>query len=179
MNLTLRPATAAAIENFRQRRTALLKTRAILCAAVILLAALTVIALLDRAWLMPDLIRPWFSLAVYAAAAYAAWSVALRFIAQGSGKEGAAKLIEAADPALRERMLSAVELAATGDVLLRATRSPSSSGSPMPAIPNSNASTIATANIRHGRCPVGMGLVSLGARIDCPFASPPCAGKGY
>jgi hypothetical protein len=60
---------------------------------------------------MPDVIRPWISLLVYAGAIFAAWKVAWRFIAQAGGKEGTAKLIEAAEPALRERILAAVELA--------------------------------------------------------------------
>lgn len=60
---------------------------------------------------MPDAIRPWVSLLVYAGAAFAAWKVAWRFIAHAGGKAGAAKLVEAAEPALRERILAAVELA--------------------------------------------------------------------
>ena len=111
MNLALRPATHEALERFRLRRQQLLQTRAVLCGLAIALVAFTLIALLDRVWFMPDAIRPWFSLLVYAGAVFAAWKVAWRFIAQASGKEGTAKLIEAAEPALRERILAAVELA--------------------------------------------------------------------
>jgi len=111
MNLALRPATHAALERFRLRRQQLLQLRAALCGVAIALAAFTLIALLDRAWFMPDGLRPWITLSAYGAAAYAAWRVAWRFIAQANGKEGTAKLIEAAEPALRERLLAAVELA--------------------------------------------------------------------
>jgi hypothetical protein len=111
MNLALRPATHEALERFRLRRQQLLQTRAVLCGIAIALAAFTLIALLDRVWFMPDVIRPWISLLVYAGAIFAAWKVAWRFIAQAGGKEGTAKLIEAAEPALRERILAAVELA--------------------------------------------------------------------
>ena len=111
MNLALRPATHEALQRFRLRRQKLLQLRAALCAAALALAAFTLIALLDRAWFMPDALRPWITLTAYGAAAYAAWHVAWRFIAQGNGKEGTARLIEAAEPALRERLLSAVELA--------------------------------------------------------------------
>ncbi|OYW29071.1 MAG: hypothetical protein B7Z47_05200, partial [Chthoniobacter sp. 12-60-6] len=111
MNLALRPATHEALQRFRLRRQQLLQLRALLCASAIALGAFTLIALLDRAWFMPDALRPWVTLLTYGAAAYAAWRVALRFIAQASGKEGTAKLIEAAEPALRERLLAAVELA--------------------------------------------------------------------
>ncbi|MBK8094891.1 MAG: DUF4175 family protein [Verrucomicrobiaceae bacterium] len=116
MNLSLRPATLASLDAFRARRAELLRTRGILCAIAIALAAFTVIALLDRAWFMPDAIRPYFTLAAYAGAAFAAWKVALRFISQAKGQEGAAKLIETAEPALRERILAAVELSASGEV---------------------------------------------------------------
>lgn len=111
MNLALRPATHAALERFRRRRQKLLQFRALLCAAAIALAAFALIALLDRAWFLPDALRPWLTLAAYLGAAYAAWRVALRFIAQASGKEGTARLIEAAEPTLHERLLAAVELA--------------------------------------------------------------------
>ena len=111
MNLALRPATHEALQRFRLRRQQLLQLRALLCGIVIALAAFTLIALLDRAWFMPDGLRPWLTLITYGLAAYAAWLVAWRFIAQANGKEGTAKLIEAAEPALRERLLAAVELA--------------------------------------------------------------------
>lgn len=111
MNLALRPATHEALERFRLRRQHLLQLRALLCGAAIALAAFTLIALLDRAWFMPDALRPWVTLIVYAGAAYAAWRLAWRFISQAKGKEGTAKLIEAAEPALHERLLAAVELA--------------------------------------------------------------------
>ena len=110
MNLALRPATHEALQRFRLRRQQLLQTRALLCGIAIALTAFTVIAVLDRVWFMPDVIRPWLSLLVYAGAIFAAWKVAWRFIAQASGKEGTAKLIESAEPALHERLLAAVEL---------------------------------------------------------------------
>ena len=111
MNLALRPATHEALQRFRLRRQQLLRLRAALCGGAIALTAFTLIALLDRAWFMPDGLRPWVTLCAYGGAAYAAWRVAWRFIAQAKGKEGTAKLIEAAEPALRERLLAAVELA--------------------------------------------------------------------
>lgn len=85
--------------------------RALLCGGAVALGAFVLIALLDRAWFMPDALRPWLTLAVYAGAAYAAWRLAWRFIGEAKGKEGTAKLIEAAEPALHERLLAAVELA--------------------------------------------------------------------
>lgn len=115
MNLALRPATHEALEHFRRRRQQLLRTRALLCGLAVALGALLLIALLDRAWFMPDVIRPWLTLLVYAGAIYAAWRLAWRFIGQAKGKEGTARLIEAAEPALHERLLAAVELSSNGD----------------------------------------------------------------
>lgn len=114
--LTLRPATLAALQIFRARRSSLLQKRALLCIIAIALAAITVIALLDFAWLIPDGIRPWSTLAAYAAAFVTAWKVALRFISQAKNHESAAKLIEAVEPSLRERLLAAVELSVHGEV---------------------------------------------------------------
>lgn len=111
MDLSLRPATQQALAHFRQRRHHLLRLRALLCAATIALAAFTGIALLDRAWFMPDGLRPWLSLLAYAGAIFAAWRVAWCFIAQAKDRKDAAKLIESAEPSLRERLLAAVELA--------------------------------------------------------------------
>ncbi|HEY1053388.1 MAG TPA: hypothetical protein VGE39_26635, partial [Prosthecobacter sp.] len=111
MNLALRPATHEALERFRLRRQHLLRMRALLCGGAVALGAFVLIALLDRAWFMPDVVRPWLTLLVYAGALYAAWRLAWRFIGQARGKEGTAKLIEAAEPALHEKLLAAVELA--------------------------------------------------------------------
>ena len=111
MNIALRPATLEVLNAFRQRRQKLLKLRAALALGTVALLALLVIALLDRAWFMPESIRPWFSLAAYAGAAFAGWKVAWRFISEARETSGAARLLEIVVPAMRERMLSAVELA--------------------------------------------------------------------
>lgn len=115
MNLALRPATHEALERFRLRRQHLLRMRALLCGGAVALAAFVLIALLDRSWFMPDAARPWLTLGVYAGAVYAAWRLAWRFISLAKGKEGTAKLIEAAEPALHERLLAAVELSKPGE----------------------------------------------------------------
>ncbi|GEP45700.1 DUF4175 family protein [Brevifollis gellanilyticus] len=110
MNVSLRPATLEALAAFRQRRQKLLQWRAYLAWAGIALAALLVIALLDRARLMPEFIRPWLTLSVYAGAAFFAWRVAWRFIGDARGLPGAARLLEAAAPNMHERLIAAVEL---------------------------------------------------------------------
>lgn len=110
MNVSLRPATLEALAAFRQRRQSLLQKRALLAAAAVALLALLGIALLDRARLMPEVVRPWLSLAAYAGAAFYAWKAAWRFIAEARSLDGAARLLEAAAPQLHERLIAAVDL---------------------------------------------------------------------
>ena len=111
MNVSLRPATLSALQAFRQRRQKLLQWRALLAWSGVALAALLIIALLDRSRVMPETIRPWLTLSVYAGAAVFAWWKAWRFIAQARDLSGAASLLETAAPQLRERLVAAVELA--------------------------------------------------------------------
>ncbi|MEN3939736.1 DUF4175 family protein [Prosthecobacter sp. SYSU 5D2] len=106
----LRPAIAVAIQAFRARRQRLLVLRALLALLVVMLGAWTAIALLDRAWFMPEVLRPWLSLVAYAVAGGLAWRVSLKYLLSGRYEEGVAKLMETASPELRERLLAAVEL---------------------------------------------------------------------
>lgn len=106
----LHPATARVIQVFRARRQRLLVMRALLALLLVVLGACLVIALLDRAWFMPEVLRPWLGLLAYAGAGWLAWSVALKHLLSGRDEAGAAKLMETASPELRERLLSAVEL---------------------------------------------------------------------
>lgn len=108
---TLRPATVEALASFRRRRTKLLIKRAGIAAAIVLLLLLLVVALLDWATFMPDGLRTSLSYVCYAIAGIAAWRLALRFVKEADAEEGAAKLLEVGDPALHEKLLSAVELA--------------------------------------------------------------------
>ena len=111
MNIALRPATLEALNAFRQRREKLLKQRAALALGTVALLSILIIALLDRVRFMPESIRPWTTLAAYAGAAFAGWKMAWRFIREARDTPGAARLMESAVPAMRERVLAAVELA--------------------------------------------------------------------
>ena len=115
MNLALRPATLEAMDRFRNRRSRLLRWRAGLTMVGAALIAFLAVALLDRAWLMPDSIRSWVSVAIYAGCLVLGWRVALRHLSAAKSEMGVAALMESADPTLRERLLAAVELAQTGD----------------------------------------------------------------
>jgi len=111
MSPALRHATVEALEEFRRRRSRLIWLRAGCAALGVLLTLLLLVALLDRATFMPDPLRIGLSYAGYAGSLIAAWVVALRFLREARDPEGAARLLEKADPSLRERLLSAVELA--------------------------------------------------------------------
>lgn len=111
MDIALRPATIRTLDAFRRRRQRLLLWRAALSLLVVASLALAVIALLDRAWFMPEVVRPWLTLAAYAGGLYAAWRVAFRYLRDARDAKAAARLVETAQPELRERLLSAVELA--------------------------------------------------------------------
>ncbi|MCW0218991.1 MAG: hypothetical protein OJI67_11775 [Prosthecobacter sp.] len=110
MNPSLRPATAQVLQAFRMRRQRLLWYRALLCLLLVALGTWTLIALLDRAWFMPEVLRPWLSLLGYGAAAYLAWRVALQHLARSRDVISTARLVESVSPELRERLLAAVEL---------------------------------------------------------------------
>jgi hypothetical protein len=115
MSPALLPATVTALERFRVRRTRLLRLRALLTAGAVLLGLLLLVALVDRATFMPDGLRLGLSIVAYVAAIIAAWRLGLRYISEARGERGAARLLEKADPSLRERLLSAVELAHGGE----------------------------------------------------------------
>ena len=111
MDLSLRPTTLQALRQFRGRYNALLWRRGWLVLLVAALLMLAAIALLDRARLLPDVVRPWVSVAAYCAAAFAAWRTALRFWHSAKDQVTAASRAEAVAPELREKLLAAVELA--------------------------------------------------------------------
>ncbi|MDZ4286976.1 MAG: hypothetical protein U0984_03405, partial [Prosthecobacter sp.] len=111
MNIALRPSTLRVLEAFRLRRQRLLWYRAGLSLLAVALAGFLVIALLDRVRFMPEVVRPWVTLLVYVGGVWAAWKAALKFLPLARDEAGVARLVESAAPALRERMLAAVELA--------------------------------------------------------------------
>ena len=111
MDLTLRPATVDALHRFRARHNALLWQRAGLLWLALGIVILLGIALLDRVGVLPDVARPWLSLAGYGACLVAAWKEALRFLQSSGDHLTSARYAEQAAPEVREKLLAAVELA--------------------------------------------------------------------
>jgi len=109
-SLALRPATVEALARFQERRRQLLRKRAGLTAAVILIGLLLLVALLDRATFMPDGLRKVLSYAGYLTAGVAAWWMSMRLVKDAQGHSALAQLLERADSRLHERLYSAVEL---------------------------------------------------------------------
>ncbi|HEY2574158.1 MAG TPA: Ig-like domain-containing protein, partial [Verrucomicrobiaceae bacterium] len=118
MSPTLRPATSEALTGFRRRRSKLLWIKSGCVALGVLLGVLLLLALLDRVIIMPDALRQGLGYAAYAGSMAAAWLAGLRFLRLARQPEGAARLLEQADPSLREQLLSAVELSRGKDQAL-------------------------------------------------------------
>jgi len=108
--MSLRPATLQAMAAFQKRRTRLLLMRGGLFAAAVLLALFLVIALLDRVTFMPDALRKTLSYGAWLAAIIATLVQTGRLLLQHRDTAATARLMEKADPALRERLLAAIEL---------------------------------------------------------------------
>lgn len=122
-SLALRPQTLAAMQAFARRRTRLLLARAILMLLLGLAVIGLLVALLDRARVLPEALRPWLSLLLIGG--WFGYLVVLLFrpLLQGRSRLGLARMIEAAQPSLRESLVAAIELGqqqATGSVELRA-----------------------------------------------------------
>ena len=106
----LNPEIRKHLGAFKQRRRNLLLMRGLCAVALVLLLGMSLVALIDRLFILPDTVRYVLSGIVYAAALWAFWRETLKFIFTGSRPKELAKLVEQADPGHREALLSAVEL---------------------------------------------------------------------
>ncbi|HXX94705.1 MAG TPA: hypothetical protein VEN81_13810, partial [Planctomycetota bacterium] len=110
MRGTLDPRTLEKIEAFAERRKRLILARGLCAVFTILLAAMSVLALVDSSVVMPDEARWALSAAAYGAALFAAWYTCARLIWSAPDARVLARFIEELRPDLREDLLSAVEL---------------------------------------------------------------------
>lgn len=111
MSHPLHPRILDTLDLFARRRRGLLLARGGLILAAFALVLLIVLALLDRARLVPDGLRPWLSLVAYGVALAAAWKQALHLLKHWRDPLNNARLIEASSPGTSETILSVVELA--------------------------------------------------------------------
>src|SRR4051812_12240833 len=110
MSHQIDPLILQKLQAFSQRRRKLILFRGGCAALATLLATMMLIALIDWVFVMPDGVRWALSAAAYLAVIIAEWRSCLRLLAYAPGPRRLARLVEHAEPKLREDLLSAVEL---------------------------------------------------------------------
>lgn len=108
---TLDPIIQAKLAQFSRRRKGLILTRGLAAAVMVWLLTMTLVALCDRALLIEDEWRWMMSVLAYALTGYAFWRSCVRHLAHLPGPRDLARLLELAEPSLREELLAAIELA--------------------------------------------------------------------
>ena len=110
MRGTLDPLTQAKIDAFAHRRRRFILLRGVCAVVSILLATMTLLAFVDRFFLLPDELRYVCSGLAYAVALAGAWYTCARLVWRSLDPRELARLIEHVRPDLREDLISAVEL---------------------------------------------------------------------
>jgi len=110
----LDPLTEAKIRAFARRRRRLILIRGVCAVVSILLATMTLLALVDRYFFMPDGLRYALSGLSYGLAFFGAWYTCARLVWRSLDPRELARLIEHVRPDLREDLISAVELGDPG-----------------------------------------------------------------
>ncbi|MCA9082767.1 MAG: hypothetical protein KDA81_01860 [Planctomycetaceae bacterium] len=118
MSLTLDPVVADRLEQFRRRRRFLLCFKCLSAGILVLVPGMVLVAGLDWYWILGNEIRWGLSLSVYCLTAVSVWFCGLKQLLNEPAQEKLAATVELAEPALRENLLSAVELATDDDVPL-------------------------------------------------------------
>ena len=114
MRGTLDPLTQRKIDAFAHRRRRLILVRGICAVVSILLATMTLLAIVDRFFYMPDEARYAMSGVAYGLAFFGAWYTCARLVWRSLDPRELARLIEGVRPDLREDLISAVELGDPG-----------------------------------------------------------------
>ena len=107
------PLILKKLDAFSQRRRRLIILRGICAAIATLLLAMMIVALIDAIFILPDAARWGLSLTAYAVVIFVEWRASLRLLMHAPEKRRLARLVEHAEPRLREDLLSAVELGET------------------------------------------------------------------
>jgi len=108
--MNLDPRILSKLQAFAQRRRKLILIRGAATALAMLLATMLVVAAADYFFVLPDGLRYGLSAAAYLAVLIAEWRTCLRLLAHAPSPKRLARLVEHAEPKLREDLLSAVEL---------------------------------------------------------------------
>jgi hypothetical protein len=102
--------TIAKLRAFASRRRRLILIRGICAFVMSLLLIMTGLALLDRFLIIPDMVRWVLSAIGYGAVGFILWRVCLRHFFHHTNRRELARMVEHADPSLREDLVSAIEL---------------------------------------------------------------------
>jgi hypothetical protein len=110
MSYKLDPRILSKLRAFAARRRKLIIIRGIAAALAMLLATMLVVAAVDFLFVLPDEARWSLSAVAYLAVIVAEWRTCLRLLAHAPSPRTLARLVEHAEPKLREDLISAVEL---------------------------------------------------------------------
>ena len=110
MALSTDNRTLRLLRTFAQRRRRLILLRGTAATTLMLVLGMILVALADRLIVMDTPVRLSLSLGVYAAAVAAAWLLAGRQLVRRDRPGQLARMLESAEPGLRDRLLAAVEL---------------------------------------------------------------------
>ena len=113
MSATLDPLISQKLNAFARRRRRLIIIKGVLAALAALVLLLLVVAAVDFRWMLPEWLRWTLSCTAYAAVLVVLWRECLRELLHAPDERQLARLIEHAEPGLREDLLSAVELGRT------------------------------------------------------------------
>jgi hypothetical protein len=113
MSASLDPLIQQKLAAFAQRRRRLIIIKGVLAAVAALLLAMLVVAAVDLKWMLPDWVRWTLSGVAYTAVLLVVWRACLRQLLHAPDERQLARLIEHAEPGMREDLLSAVELGRT------------------------------------------------------------------
>ena len=113
MSASLDPLIQEKLRAFARRRRRLIIIKGVLAAVAMLLLTMLVVAAADMKWMLPEWLRWSLSGVAYLAVLVVAWRHCLRQLLHAPDERQLARLIEHAEPGLREDLLSAVELGRT------------------------------------------------------------------
>ena len=111
MSSQLDPIVSNKLRHFAQRRFRLLVARGVSAGLIAFLLAMSVVAFMDWYWLLTEEARWGLSAAGYVLTLFVVWGTSLRQLTRVPAQEEIASQVEQEEPELREKLLSAVELA--------------------------------------------------------------------
>lgn len=110
MSHQIDPVILRKLQAFSDRRRNLILIRGVCAGVAMLLATMMIVALVDWLFVLPDWLRWTLSSVAYASVIFVEWRSCLRMLVHAPGPRRLARMVEHAEPKLREDLISAVEL---------------------------------------------------------------------